>query len=55
MRWALPLFCASEHNCPKWGAAMKAISQDPGDVNRIPRHLVRIDRSPPGFDSDRLY
>jgi hypothetical protein len=42
--------------CPKCGADMKviAIIEDPDELKRILRHLVKIGRSPPGFDPDRL-
>ena len=42
--------------CPKCGAEMKviAIIADPDELKRILRHLVKIGRSPPGFDPDRL-
>ena len=42
--------------CPKCGADMKVIAviEDPDDLKRILRHLVKVGRSPPGFDSDRL-
>lgn len=42
--------------CPKCGAEMKviAIIEDSHEVKRILRHLVKIGRSPPGFDPDRL-
>ena len=42
--------------CPKCGAEMKviAIIEDPEEVKRILRRLVKIGRSPPGFDADRL-
>ena len=42
--------------CPKCGAEMKVIAviEDPDELRRILRHLVKIGRSPPGFDSDRL-
>ena len=42
--------------CPKCGAEMKviAIIEDPDELGRILRHLVKMGRSPPGFDPDRL-
>ena len=42
--------------CPKCGADMKVIAviEDPHELNRILRHLIKIGRSPPGFDPDRL-
>ncbi|MFW6234287.1 MAG: hypothetical protein ACOC4I_02790 [Spirochaetota bacterium] len=56
--------------CPKCGADMKVIAviEDPEELGRILRHpgrraeqqpkaatrLVKIGRSPPGFDPDRL-
>ena len=42
--------------CPKCGAEMKVIAviEDPGELWHILRHLVKIGRAPPGFDSDRL-
>jgi hypothetical protein len=42
--------------CPKCGAEMKviAIIDDPVEIKRILRHLVKIGRSPPGFDPDHL-
>jgi transposase len=42
--------------CPKCGAEMKviAIIEDPDELRRILRHLVKMGRSPPGFDPDRL-
>ena len=42
--------------CPKCGADMKviAIIEDPDDLERILRHLIKIGRSPPGFDPNRL-
>ena len=38
--------------CPKCGSDMKviAIIEDPQEIRRILRHLVRIERSPPGLD-----
>ena len=37
--------------CPKCGAEMKVIAviEDPLEIRRILRHLVKIGRSPPGF------
>jgi len=42
--------------CPKCGADMKVIAviEDPDELRRILRHLVKMGRSPPGFDPDRL-
>lgn len=42
--------------CPKCGAEMKviAIIEDPDELKRILRHLIKIGRSPPGFDPDCL-
>lgn len=42
--------------CPKCGADMKVIAviEDPDKLGRILRHLVKIGRSPPGFDPDCL-
>jgi hypothetical protein len=42
--------------CPKCGAEMKVIAviEDPDELKRILRHLIKIGRSPPGFDPDRL-
>ena len=42
--------------CPKCGADMKVIAviEDPDEPGRILRHLVKIGRSPPGFDPNRL-
>jgi hypothetical protein len=42
--------------CPKCGADMKvtAVIEDSDEIKRILRHLVKIGRSPPGFDPDRL-
>ncbi len=41
---------------PKCGAEMKVIAviEDPDELKRILRHLIKIGRSPPGFDPDRL-
>jgi hypothetical protein len=41
--------------CPKCGADMKVIAviEDPDELKRILRHLVKIGRSPPGFDPHR--
>jgi len=38
------------------GAEMKVIAmiEDPDELGRILQHLVKIGRSPPGFDPDRL-
>ena len=37
--------------CPKCGSEMKviAIIQEPNEIKRILRHLVKIGRSPPGL------
>jgi hypothetical protein len=42
--------------CPKCGADMKVIAviEDPDELRRILRHLVKMGRSPPGFDPGRL-
>ena len=42
--------------CPKCGGNIKviAIIEDPDELRRILRHLVKIGWSPPGFDPDRL-
>ena len=42
--------------CPKCGADMKVIAviEDPDELKRILRHLIKIGRSPPGFNPDRL-
>ncbi|MBS3763816.1 MAG: transposase [Planctomycetes bacterium] len=42
--------------CPKCGAEMKVIAviEDPDELKRILRHLIKMGRSPPGFDPDRL-
>ena len=42
--------------CLKCGADMKVIAviEDPDDLKRILRHLIKIGRSPPGFDPIRL-
>jgi hypothetical protein len=42
--------------CPKCGAEMKvvAVIEDPDELKRILRHLIKIGRSPPGSDPDRL-
>lgn len=42
--------------CPKCGAEMTVIAaiEDPDELGRILRHLVKMGRSPPGFDPDRL-
>ena len=42
--------------CPKCGTEMKviAIIENPDELGRILRHLVKMGRSPPGFDPDRL-
>jgi len=40
----------------KCGAEMKVIAviEDPDELRRILRHLVKMARSPPGFDPGRL-
>ena len=42
--------------CPKCGSEMKVIAviQEPGEIKRIFLHLVKLGRSPPGFDSASL-
>lgn len=42
--------------CPKCGAEMKVIAviEDPDELKRIIQHLIKIGRSPPGLDPDRL-
>jgi hypothetical protein len=42
--------------CPKCGADMKVIAviEDPDELRRILRHLVKMGRSPPGFDPGGL-
>ncbi len=42
--------------CPKCGAEMKviAIIEDADELKRILRHLMKVGRSPPGFDPGRL-
>ena len=42
--------------CPKCGAEMKvlAVIESPEEIERILRHLIKMGRSPPGFDPDRL-
>ncbi|SIR07964.1 hypothetical protein SAMN05920897_13510 [Alkalispirochaeta americana] len=42
--------------CPKCGADMKVIAviEDTDELKRILRYLIKIGRSPPGFDPDRL-
>jgi hypothetical protein len=42
--------------CPKCGADMKVIAviEDPDELKRILRHLIKVGRAPPGFDPDRL-
>ncbi len=42
--------------CLKCGAGMRgiAIIEDPDELKRILRHLVKIGRSPPGLNPDRL-
>ena len=42
--------------CPKCGVEMKviAIIEDADELKRILRHLIKVGRSPPGLDPDRL-
>jgi len=42
--------------CPKCGSEMKVIAviQEPEEIDRILRHLVKQGRSPPGFDPASL-
>ena len=42
--------------CPKCGAEMKVIAviEDSNEMTRILKHLVKIGRSPPGFEANRL-
>jgi hypothetical protein len=42
--------------CPKCGAEMKVIAviEEPDELRRILQHLVKMGRSPPGFDPGRL-
>jgi hypothetical protein len=42
--------------CPKCGADMKVIAviEEPDELKRILRHLIKIGRAPPRFDPDRL-
>ena len=42
--------------CPKCGSEMNviAIIEDPDEIKRVLRHLVKIGRSPPGFDPNHL-
>jgi len=42
--------------CPKCGADMKVIAviEEPDELKRILRHLIKVGRAPPGFDPDRL-
>jgi hypothetical protein len=42
--------------CPQRGADMRVIAviEDPNELKRILRHLIKIGRSPPGFNPDRL-
>lgn len=42
--------------CPKCGADMKVIAviEDPDELKRILQHLIKIGRSPPGIDLNRL-
>ncbi|MFP4432768.1 MAG: hypothetical protein ACLFPV_16070 [Spirochaetaceae bacterium] len=42
--------------CPQCGAEMKVIAviEDADELKMILRHLVKIGRSPPGFDPDLL-
>jgi hypothetical protein len=46
---------AKRRTSPKCGAEMKVITviEDPDELGRILRHLVKTGRSPPGFDPDR--
>ena len=57
--WARLLATVYEVNplvCPKCGGEMEviAIIEDPAEIKRILRYLVKIGRSPPGFDPIRL-
>ena len=57
--WARLLAKVYEVNplvCPKCGGEMEviAIIEDPAEIKRILRYLVKIGRSPPGFDPIRL-
>ena len=57
--WALLLAKVYEIDplvCPKCGAEMTviAIIENPGQIKRILRHLVKIGRLPPGFDLNCL-
>ena len=42
--------------CPKCGSDMKVIAviEDPDEIKRILRHLVKINRGPPGLDANSL-
>ena len=42
--------------CPKCGAEMNviAIIENPAELGRVLRHLVKMAQNPPGFDPDRL-
>lgn len=42
--------------CPMCGGEMKVIAviENPDEIKRILRHLVKIGRPPPGFDPDQL-
>lgn len=56
--WARPLAKVYEVDpmvCPKCGAQMKmiAVIEDLDELGRSLKHLVKIRRSPPGFDPDR--
>ena len=41
---------------PKCGSEMKVIAviEDPDEIKRILRHLVKINRGPPGLDTNLL-
>jgi hypothetical protein len=57
--WARLLAKVYEINpliCPKCGADMKVIAviENPDEIKRILRHLVKIGRSPPGLDLAQL-
>ena len=42
--------------CPRCGSEMRliAIITDPAEVIKILRHLLKIDRAPPGLDASAL-
>ena len=42
--------------CPECGSEMRviAIIEDPDEIRHILRHLIKIGRAPPGFDTSRL-